>query len=428
MKVYFLRKFVFIFFIFSFTILIKCDEKDECSNFTDCNKCSLCNDETKTLCKCQWTNKGCIFNTKKYSQNNENWYSKTFVCQTLDKLNNVENIYCPNSLSRKTESSLNKDNSIEYTIQPDSNGFYGKKMAICNFEFEQASHKDIMVNIEFSSKIFINPKIYIESIDSSKIITKTTIDKNENIKLVKNSKIIIKVLLRHEYTVSPIKIKLSIISSNHLLSLALTIITLLILFLVIYIIFYIIQKKEKKRKIQLENGHQAPSNMAIIMRNSNSNIFIHNRKENINLEVLNKQKLDKLFNNKMNKHFYKEEFNQYCDVCSICLNKFNEKSEVSITPCKHVFHYKCIHNWLYKTIINPNCPNCKHEILKDEEESKSNEKKEANAIIIRRRYKENNSNIRLNQLDDDNRRAVTINIYHQSVNADSSQRYRIQEN
>ena len=52
-------------------------------------------------------------------------------------------------------------------------------------------------------------------------------------------------------------------------------------------------------------------------------------------------------------------------------------------------------------------------------------KKEANAIIIRRRYK---GNIRLNQLDDDNRRAVTINIYHQSVNADSSQRYRIQEN
>ena len=108
--------------------------------------------------------------------------------------------------------------------------------------------------------------------------------------------------------------------------------------------------------------------------------------------------------------------------------KFDEKSEVSITPCKHVFHYKCIHNWLYKNIINPNCPNCKNEISKDEDEDNSEEKKEANMIRIRRRFKGSNSNNRFNQLDDDNRRAVTLNIYHQSVNADSSQRYRIQEN
>ena len=428
MEIFFHRNIVFIFLIFSFTLLIKCDESDECSNFTDCYKCSLCNDESKTPCKCEWTNKGCIYHDGKNSNENENWYSKTLVCQTFDRLNNVENIYCPNSLSRKTDSSLNKDNSIEYSIQPDSNGFYGKNMVICNFEFEQLSHKDILVTVEFSSKIFISPKVYIESTDSSNIKTKTTIDKNKDIKFDKNSKIIIKVLLRQEYTVSPIKIKLSVVSSNLLLSVALTIIILSALVFIIYIIFNIIKKKEKKRKIQLENSSQIPSNMAIIMRNSNNNLFIHNRKENNNLGAINKQKLDELFNNKMNKHFYKEEYNQYGDVCTICLIKFDEKSEVSITPCKHVFHYKCIHNWLYKNIINPNCPNCKNEISKDEDEDNSEEKKEANMIRIRRRFKGSNSNNRFNQLDDDNRRAVTLNIYHQSVNADSSQRYRIQEN
>ena len=378
MEIFFHRNIVFIFLIFSFTLLIKCDESDECSNFTDCYKCSLCNDESKTPCKCEWTNKGCIYHDGKNSNKDENWYSKTLVCQTFDRLNNVENIYCPNSLSRKTDSSLNKDNSIEYSIQPDSNGFYGKNMVICNFEFEQLSHKDILVTVEFSSEIFISPKVYIESTDSSNIKTKTTIDKNKDIKFDKK--------------------------------------------------YLILLKKKKKRKIQLENSSQIPSNMAIIMRNSNNNIFIHNRKENNNLGAINKQKLDELFNNKMNKHFYKEEYNQYGDVCTICLIKFDEKSEVSITPCKHVFHYKCIHNWLYKNIINPNCPNCKNEISKDEDEDNSEEKKEANMIRIRRRFKGSNSNNRFNQLDDDNRRAVTLNIYHQSVNADSSQRYRIQEN
>ena len=169
------------------------------------------------------------------------------VCQTFDKLNNVENIYCPNSLSRKTDSSLNKDNSIEYSIQPDSNGFYGKNMVICNFEFEQLSHKDILVTVEFSSKIFISPKVYIESTDSSNIKTKTTIDKNKDIKFDKNSKIIIKVLLRQEYTVSPIKIKLSVISSNLLLSIVLTIIILSALVFIIYIISNIIKKKKKEK-------------------------------------------------------------------------------------------------------------------------------------------------------------------------------------
>ena len=68
----------------------------------------------------------------------------------------------------------------------------------------------------------------------------------------------------------------------------------------------------------------------------------------------------------MKKHIYQKEYNQYGGGCSICLNKFDEKSEVSITSCNHVFHYKCIHNWLYKNIKNPRCPNCNNKILKDE--------------------------------------------------------------
>ena len=322
-----LRKFIFILFIL--TLTIKCDEDDYCNKFTDCYKCNLCNDENKKLCKCSWTNKGCIYNANKVSEENEKWFSKILVCQTLDKLNNVENIYCPKSLSKKTESSLDGDNSIEYTIQPDSNGFYGKDMSICNFEFEQGSHKDIVVTVEFSSHIYKYPKVYIESTDISNIKTKTTLDSNGDIEFDENSKIIIKVLLKQEYTVSPITIKLAIKTSNKALIITLFVIILLVLVLIIFIIFYICRNKKnkkKKRKTSSENSQQVFQNIHIIIENNN-NIYINNTEQNNKLAELNRQKLDKLFNNKMIKHIYKKEYNQYGEGCSIYINKINEKKE-----------------------------------------------------------------------------------------------------
>ena len=31
--------------------------------------------------------------------------------------------------------------------------------------------------------------------------------------------------------------------------------------------------------------------------------------------------------------------------CSICLDFFNSRSDISTTPCGHVFHTKCIEKW-----------------------------------------------------------------------------------
>ena len=133
----------------------------------------------------------------------------------------------------------------------------------------------------------------------------------------------------------------------------------------------------------------------------------------------------------MKKTFYKDVNNQNGGICTICLNKFDEKSEVSITSCKHIFHYQCIYNWLFKNIKNPKCPNCKHEILKDVDEKdvdNSNEKKETNVITVRRRFRGFNFDNFSNQIDDSNRRALTLNINHQTINDDSSQKYHINGN
>ena len=53
-----------------------------------------------------------------------------------------------------------------------------------------------------------------------------------------------------------------------------------------------------------------------------------------------------------------------CDSCTICCENFIiGQSEVSITPCSHVFHHECISKWVKEKINNPCCPNCNFQFL-----------------------------------------------------------------
>ena len=280
-------------------------------------------------------------------------------------------------------------------------------------------------SVEFSSHINIHPKVYIESTDISNIITKATVDEDEEFEFEENSKIIIKVLLKGEYTISPLKIKLSIKNSHTIIIIVFIIIVLVIVItrVVIFFICKFKKNKENKRKYSTENSHQGIPNMPIIVNNHN-NMYFNYTEDNNNTDKFNRQELNKLFNTKMKKHIYQKEYNQYGGGCSICLNKFDEKSEVSITSCNHVFHYKCIHNWLYKNIKNPRCPNCNNKILKDE--NYLDEKNRTNIIRILGRHRCLNYNNRLNQ-QDSHRRSITLNINNQSFNENSSQRKQIQE-
>ena len=108
--------------------------------------------------------------------------------------------------------------------------------------------------------------------------------------------------------------------------------------------------------------------------------------------------------------------------CSICLAEFKKKSKVSITSCKHVFHYKCIHDWLYKNIKNPKCPNCNHEILNDDDESNATKEKETKIIKVKRKAGQinNNNNVHQNNTAE---RGIAIN---NRFNVDVSQSQRPQ--
>ena len=44
--------------------------------------------------------------------------------------------------------------------------------------------------------------------------------------------------------------------------------------------------------------------------------------------------------------------------CSTCIEAFTPESEVSTTPCNHVFHTNCLTLWL-ETGVRKSCPKCR---------------------------------------------------------------------
>ncbi|CAK9164412.1 unnamed protein product [Ilex paraguariensis] len=51
--------------------------------------------------------------------------------------------------------------------------------------------------------------------------------------------------------------------------------------------------------------------------------------------------------------------------CCICLNSYEDGTELHALPCNHHYHSTCIVKWL-KT--NATCPLCKYNILKGNEQ------------------------------------------------------------
>ena len=56
-----------------------------------------------------------------------------------------------------------------------------------------------------------------------------------------------------------------------------------------------------------------------------------------------------------------EDKSNYDIKCTICLDEFENESNISLTECRHIFHTDCIKEWVrYKK----ECPVCRNEIKK----------------------------------------------------------------
>ncbi|KAM3133812.1 hypothetical protein pb186bvf_014075 [Paramecium bursaria] len=49
-------------------------------------------------------------------------------------------------------------------------------------------------------------------------------------------------------------------------------------------------------------------------------------------------------------------------ICSVCQNEFNEEDKCRVLQCNHIYHSKCIKQWLKK---EKHCPICKKELISE---------------------------------------------------------------
>lgn len=88
-------------------------------------------------------------------------------------------------------------------------------------------------------------------------------------------------------------------------------------------------------------------------------------------ELPSKEELAEFFYNGKTKDIEAQNKN---DTCSICLEVFGANENVSVLVlCGHIFHKKCIMDWVNRKFC---CPNCKFQIKKSRTEKASERKKE----------------------------------------------------
>jgi hypothetical protein len=127
-------------------------------------------------------------------------------------------------------------------------------------------------------------------------------------------------------------------------------------------------KSQKINKIRNNSYHVNPYNKMGIRYKDRINYLYTNYldiKASNGLIGRKHIKIDKgkanIFDQIVKKHIDKNYgFSFTQNYCSICLEKFLEKDNITYLPCLHLFHENCIFEWLKR---KKNCPICKYKIL-----------------------------------------------------------------
>ena len=336
-----------------------------CSLLNNCLFCKMCGNESNTLCDCEWDpiyescSKSIVGNIKL-----DKWYNELSDCEEDDS----SPIYC----STKTTYTVDdlEDDKIIININKDNNNRYGKNFIYCYYEFiDEDKQYSYDININYSSNIFLKPKIifvyYIDERDKNKDNFEEIQDNYEK-SFDTLYQFYLLILLKDEYNESPVSIILTRTTNTKvrlIVSFFLTIIFLAVMFSIICCTTRYLNRRTREHLILLRAQRDLEHIQPVV---------INSEVDTDALKRENTEKLNYLFETKLSEHIYKKEYNQYGGGCSICLENFNKKSKVSITSCNHVFHFKCIHEWLFKNILCPKCPNCNNEILKDYDKNSEN--------------------------------------------------------
>jgi hypothetical protein len=110
-------------------------------------------------------------------------------------------------------------------------------------------------------------------------------------------------------------------------------------------------------------------NISHVAQNEVYNLNANNVNNQTNLIDEIKEKnitvLNELFSTRFKPRKYSDNINEFkIATCSICLENF-DGTDVCVLDCKHIFHFKCIRDWLIKDSLKPKCPVCNDVILEN---------------------------------------------------------------
>ena len=351
----------FVFFILFPQLLFNCFNK-----FTDCFNCSTCGLEDINLedCLCQWNsdNNKCNDITSK----KDIIYSYEVFTQCTDTQSKfIQEKYCGLS-------NLEINNELTFSM-PLVDGNYGTKSVYCNYTFSISHEKNIYYNINYkyasvlsNNNILNDVHLYLDvqyNNLSRKIIELLDEDINSDFKEVQL--IEFRIYFEQSLISLPFTFQIKELYEPYTSYTIYIILGVVIGFFALASTICILTKKAAE-KIRQRQRTLFEIQLARQYGEGNGDEMTQRKKS----ELLNKRKIIYILQQSQNnKKIIKNKTLKGGNICSICLEKIKLQSKISITNCHHIFHYKCLSNWLLRDLTEPKCPNCKYDLIKDVSEN-----------------------------------------------------------
>ena len=309
-------------------------QNNSCIKFYDCFNCSSYMEGFQSLCK--WEENMCKEKTEKTIENS--WFNLFNNCSNDSSSSLIMNEYC----GKPTSNISIISNTISLKMK---NDIYSPKNLYCKWQ---------ILNMSIETTVNFNFTLLKFDPNQDKYTFIIMFNKEKNLYIdISDSKYfqtdnIMSIVLH--YTSNETKIYLPFYFNFQYLTQNMTtysVMTYLMLIIasIIGFLFFVLCIRSFINNI-FER---------FISANSNSNIEIHQ----VNTEFNNL----KMFVNEFKPILYSENFNEFSCLCTICLENFIDNVEVIKLECKHLYHYKCLNDWLSKNQRMLKCPNCNNKII-----------------------------------------------------------------
>ena len=351
-------KYNYLSFILS-SILIRVFSVEYCKYGVSClNSCTYCG-SINDFDNCNYVNLFCgNFNNdikfkSDYLSNYINHFSQNSALTNICGKNKIE-------IAKKEKKQnidilkINKDNTQSFLTTQKLN---------CYYEFENTYFKDSSKNItlifehngnsnvnklDFFIIIMLYPKSNSPHIFD---LTKTNFqNKKETIDIKHYSSFSIFIDVAPNINIQEsVSISLNYIDNKKLSPIIILLIILGGLIFIILIILAISIIKSKLKKNQRTGNRNS-------IRNNHNNVEL-TQEEREKMEKM--KKIKQLFESDLVPQYYSKELDdKEYNGCTICLKKFRDNiSKIYILQCNHIFHYKCIYDWLINN-HHWKCPIC----------------------------------------------------------------------